>query len=324
MIVYNLENLGTNKISFYLALEEYLLSKGEEAFFIWRIDKSIIIGKHQLLESEVNVEYAKSIGCEIFRRPSGGGAIFADVGCFMYSFICKKQNKDIIYNTYLPYIKNALNGLGLDVYLSGRNDLMFDGKKFSGLALYEKNNASCLHGTFLYDTNLVNLVKCITPNNEKLISKGIKSVSSRVINLKNYLKISKKELISLIENAIFPSKIVLGEDEIKKVRQLEIKFLDKKWIFDKKPPYIIKFKERISCGEFIFLIDIKNDKIKNINIYGDFFTLNDIETILNEFINLEYTKENIEKVINKYNISEYIIGLDNDTFINLLSGGLDG
>ena len=198
MKVYDLEKLGINKISFYLALEEYLLSKDVEAFFVWRIDKSIIIGKHQLLEAEVNVDYALSLGAEIFRRPSGGGAIFADEGCFMYTFITKLRNKDEIYKKYLSYIKDALLKLGLNVTLSGRNDLLFNDKKFSGLALYETKDGACLHGTFLFDTNLENLVKCVTPSNEKLISKGIKSVSSRVINLKNYLKISKKEVIKAL------------------------------------------------------------------------------------------------------------------------------
>ena len=324
MKVYDLEKLGINKISFYLALEEYLLSKDDEAFFVWRIDKSIIIGKHQLLEAEVNVDYALSLGAEIFRRPSGGGAIFADEGCFMYTFITKLRNKDEIYKKYLSYIKDALLKLGLNVTLSGRNDLLFNDKKFSGLALYETKDGACLHGTFLFDTNLENLVKCVTPSNEKLISKGIKSVSSRVINLKNYLKISKKEVIKALEDEISPSKIVLGEDEIKKVRQLENKYLDKSWIFDKKPPYTITFKKRVTCGEFLFFIDIINDKIKNIKLFGDFFFVKDINNILSEFIDICYNLETINSIINAYNVSEYIIGIDNNTFIEILSGGLNG
>lgn len=322
MKVYDLENLGINDISFYLALEEYLLKKKEEAFFVWRIDKSIIIGRHQLLKTEVNISQALDIGCKIFRRPSGGGAIYADRGCFMYSFITSNHNKDEIYNKYLSIIKKVLQKQGLEINLSGRNDLLFENKKFSGVAIYQNNNGTILHGTFLYDANLDNLEKTITPSTDKIISKGIKSVKSRVINLKNYLKICQNEVILAIENEISPSKIKLGEDEIKNIRQLEIKYLDEKWIYDKKIPYSYSFKKKISCGEFNFFIDIKNNTILNINLFGDFFTKKDIKEYIDSFIGLPFDSKEIIKKINSNNINEYIYGLDNATFIDLIIGGL--
>lgn len=322
MKVYDLEKLGINNISFYLALEEYLLNKKDEAFFVWRIDKSIIIGRHQLLEAEVNVPLAKELGCKIYRRPSGGGAIYADKGCFMYSFVTKYHNKDEVYNKYLTIITNTLKKLGLDVCLSGRNDLMYKDKKFSGVAIYQSINGTVLHGTFLYDTNLDNLCNIITPSFDKIISKGIKSVNSRVINLKEDIKISQKDVIFALENEISSSKIVLGEDEIKNIRQLEIKYLDEKWIFDKKIPYTYTFKKRTTCGEFNFYIDIKNNIIKNINLFGDFFPKKDIKEYLDIFKGTPFTLNEIIKKINSNNINEYIYGLENDDFINLIIGGI--
>lgn len=323
MKVYDLENLGTNKVSFYLALEEYLLNSGldEDIFFIWRIDKSIISGRNQLLESEINLEYAKSIGCSIYRRPSGGGTVFADEGCFMYSYITKEKNRDNVYNILLNHIYSCLNKLGLEIKFSGRNDLMYLDKKFSGTAFYQNEHGSILHGTFLYDTNFDDLVKCLTPNDLKLISKGINSVKERVINLKNFLKIPKKEVIFALESEFLGSKIKIGEDELKIIKQLEIKYLEKSWIFDKKPPYTYINKDRFACGEIEVLININHNKIKNISFLGDFFSVREIKKLEDMFINQIYDLKNIEYLLSKININEFIVNLKKEELIKLLFGG---
>lgn len=320
MFVYDLEYLGINKVSFYLALEEYLLEKEfeEDIFFIWRIDKAIVIGRNQLLESEINIEFAKEINVNIYRRPSGGGAIFEDEGSFMYSFITKKRNKDDVYKIFLNRFASILKSLGLDICFSGRNDLMLNNKKFSGTAFYQNVHGSCLHGTFLYDSNLDNLVKICTPSNDKLISKGIKSVKERVINVNDFIKLSKKELICKLEEGFLGFKIKIGEDEIKEVRELEIKFLNKKWIYDKKPPFTFHNKKRFQYGEVEVFLEIRNGKIQNINLKGDFFNILNLNNLYQELKEVEYDKYILNEKLNIIKLENYIEGFNKTDLLNLL------
>ena len=183
----DLTKYGRQTVSFYLALERYLLNSAEwcdkDLFFIWDIFPAIVCGKHQLIEAEVNMEHVRKIGVPIYRRHSGGGTIFADEGCFMFTFIKREGKRDDVFRNCLSAVVDAFGEIGLETELSGRNDLIFKEKKFSGNAYYRNDNGSILHGTLLYKTDLEQLVRTITPDNEKLISKGIESVRQRVINV---------------------------------------------------------------------------------------------------------------------------------------------
>lgn len=324
MVTYDLINNKVNDISFYLGMEEYLISKdlNKEIFFLWDIDKSIIIGKHQLLEREVNVDYAKSLGCKIFRRPSGGGAIFADEGCFMFTFISKIRSKDEIFKTFLGKMMNALKILGLDIYFSGRNDLMFLGKKFSGNAVYYLNGYSIIHGTFMYDTNISDLVKCCTPNDEKLISKGIKSVQERVINLKPYLNLSKLELMNYLNSEMGDEFKYLDDNDILNILNIKKNFDDENYLYGNQPPYTFMNKKRFSCGEIELHIDINKGRIKSIYFFGDFFWEQEFDKIFVLFKNVLYDKISIENVLNEnnININDFINGFTNDDLIKLMIG----
>ena len=320
MIVLDLRKLKTCDLSFYLALEEYLINKKDsnEYFFLWDIDKSIIIGKNQLVETEVNLDFVKEYGFKVFRRPSGGGAIYADSGDFMFSFITNHKDKDEMFNYSLNKILNVLNKLNIDAKLSGRNDLIFLNKKFSGSAIYYKQNKTVLHGTFLYDANLDLLEKFLTPSSDKLISKGISSVKSRVINLKPYLNLSKDELMDYflyhIDNDIKITE--LNDIEIEEVNKIKIKYDDESLIYNKKPPYSFHNHHRFNFGEVEIYIDINNGIIKDIKITGDFFTNNDLDSLYLEFINKRFS--DINNIINNIDINNYIIGMTNLDLLKLL------
>lgn len=316
--IYFLEN-EINKISYYLAIEDYILNNtNEEVFFIWNIDKSIIIGKNQLLESEVNLNYIKNNNIPIFRRPSGGGAIYADNGCFMFSFITRNINKDEVYKNNLTLIVEALKKIGINVYFSGRNDLMFNNKKFSGNAFYSNKNGSVLHGTFLFDTNLSELVKSITPDNEKLISKGIKSVSERVINLKDYTTFSKMEMIQYLNQEVSKEKVYLTDNEINIIKEIEKKYFDELWIYKNNPPYTYFNKERFGYGKIELYVDVYKNKIKNFSINGDFFEINNLFDFCECFKGIEFNKEELLKVLDKVNISDYILNSNNKDLIKMI------
>lgn len=312
-------NSEINKISYYLAIEDYFLNHtNEEVFFVWNIDKSIIIGKNQLLEGEVNINFTKKNNIPIYRRPSGGGAIYADKGCFMFSFISRNINKEEVYKSKLMLIVEALKKIGIDAYFSGRNDLMFKEKKFSGNAFYSNEKGSVLHGTFLFDTNLSDLVRSISPDNEKLISKGIKSVSERVINLKEYSNFSKLEMIEYLNNEISKEKIYLTNDDIIKIKEIEKKYLDDNWIYKNNPPYTYFNKERFSYGKIELYIDIYKNKVKNFSITGDFFEVKNINEFLDSFKGIEFSKKSFEERLNNINIENYILNSKNDDLIKMI------
>ena len=318
MEVINLEKFKNCDLSLYLGLEKYVINNiKDDCFFIWDINKSIIIGKNQLLEAEVNVEKALNNGYKIYRRPSGGGAICADENCFMFTFISSYQSKDEMYKNYLNKIINALKKLNIDVYLSGRNDLMFKNKKFSGNAIYYENNRCILHGTFLYNSNLDLLVDILNPSNDKLISKGIQSVKERVINIAPYINLNKDELIHYLNNNIDDNikMYYLNDEEIKKVYNLKEEFEDKEYIYKKNIPFTYKNKYRFPCGEINIFIDVNLGKIKNISLIGDFFQLKDLQALYDKYLNKDY--KDIKLINENINIEEYILGLNNEEYNRL-------
>lgn len=322
MKVYDLKELGTNEISFYLALEKYLVKekKLDDCFFLWEIDKSIIIGKNQVLKNEVNIYFTREIGAKIYRRPSGGGGIYADSGCFMYSFIVQAETKDDAYNKTLPKLVKILNDLGVDASFSGRNDLLFRDKKFSGCAIYYIDSVIILHGTFMYDTNIENLVRALTPNKEKLISKGIESVKSRVINLKPYLKIDKNELMDYIIHNISDENTLLKleKEEIDDVLEIKKGFDDYNYIYLNDPKYTYFKKKRFNFGEIELRIDVARGKIKDINFMGDFFLCGELGEYLDKFKGALFDIDKIKDIINQNDVSKYIVDCKNSDIIDLL------
>ncbi|MDD4056025.1 MAG: lipoate--protein ligase [Bacilli bacterium] len=317
----NLKPYGKNEISFYLAVEEYLLSTcQEDVFFLWDLQKSIIIGRNQLLAAEVNVDYANKLEVKIYRRPSGGGAIFADEGCFMFSFVSKVVSKAEAFKKYLDLMVNAFKKLGLEVYFSGRNDLMFREKKFSGNAYYQNENGSVLHGTFLFATNLEDLVKAITPDNEKLISKGIKSVYERVINIGEHLSMTQSELMDYLLEKISESEkmFFLSELDYQKIKQLEKKYKEPSWIYGQDPPFTFQNENRFPWGKITIYIDVKKNKVTNLDIKGDFLLVEDLEEFKKAFIGEEFTCQAFTKILEKKSIDEYIMNSTNEQFLNLI------
>lgn len=319
MIAYDLTSLSTNKISFYLALEQVLLSHlNDDIFFLWDISTSIVAGRNQLIEAEVNQEYVRAHHIPIFRRPSGGGTIYADEGCFMYSFLTKEKNRDLIIKTYLTRLMKALQALGLEVVFSGRNDLLFQGKKFSGTAIQQTPQGSIIHGTFLYDTNLACLVEALNVDPTKIISKGIKSVQERVINLKPFLKLNKHELMNYLVKAMGDKVVFLDQNFIQEAKEIEKTYASNEWIYGKNPKYSIRFKKRFAFGGIEAYLVIKQGIILEFDLRGDFFERQPLEPFVRAFQELPYTKQAVLGVLQTHPIDRYIYDATNDDFIKLI------
>jgi lipoyltransferase/lipoate-protein ligase len=317
----NIDALGRKKDSFFFALEEELLKKiseGEEYFFIWRVWPGVVIGRNQLVQSEVNEAYLKENNIGLFRRLSGGGCVYSDESCIKFTFITKKFDKEMIFKRYLSMIVESLQKLGLHVVFSGRNDILYEGKKFSGNAFYHNKYGAVLHGTILYDTNFEHLVKSITPSNDKLISKGIESVRQRVVNLKDLIKMETEEFTNYLVKSITSEEVFLTSDEIQKVEQAETKYLTHDWIYGKNPPYTATYQKRYPAGGVRVNFEIKNKLIKDIQLSGDYFSYQELDVVYEILKNVRYEVEEVKKTLSSLDIGDYIMGLTNQELLEVL------
>lgn len=232
-----LPDKAVRRLSFYLAMEEYIAHNrpGEDCFFMWQVNPTVIFGRNQLMENEINFDYVRSHGIEYYRRKSGGGCVYADFSNIMFSYITDDFNVSFTFDRYLQLIAHTLNKLGVKAIASGRNDITVDGKKVSGNAFYRTSGRSIVHGTMLFDTNLEDLVLSITPNNEKLITKGIESVRKRVTNLKEYLDIDIEEFKRFIRSSLCDHEECLTQKDIVHIEKIETEYLRDEWILGNNP-----------------------------------------------------------------------------------------
>ena len=173
-----------HSLAFYLAMEEFVAREIEgEAFFVWRVAPTVIFGRNQVLENEVNLEYCKEKGVSIVQRKSGGGCVYSDKGNIMISYVSERGVVSEVFDRYLSALTECLRGLGLNAEKSGRNDILVGGRKVSGNAFHQLPDRSIVHGTLLYDTNMDALETAIRPPVEKLERHGVASVRQRVVNI---------------------------------------------------------------------------------------------------------------------------------------------
>lgn len=212
-----------NKLPFYLAMEEYLAEHcGEDLLFTWQVEPTVIFGRNQVMLAEVNVEYCEQHHIQYYRRKSGGGCVYADKGNIMISYITPKVTSDVAFNEFLNKLAEVLRKLGFDAVKTEHNDILIGGRKVSGNALFQKEKASIVHGTLMYDVNIQTLMEAITPPIQKLEKHGIELVRQRVVNLKELgLKLSVEELRNQIAQSLCDGEKVLTEDEVHEIEKIE-------------------------------------------------------------------------------------------------------
>ena len=312
----------TRRLSFYLAMEEYVarhLNHDDDCFFMWQVNPSVIFGRNQLIDKEVNIDYCKNHHIEMYRRKSGGGCVYADMSNVMFSYITRDENVNFTFNRYINLLVLVLFKMGIDAKANGRNDILIDGKKVSGNAFYHIPGHSIVHGTMLYDTNMENMVGSISPNNEKLISKGVESVRQRVALLKDYTNLSLDEFKAFAVQQLCNETQALTEQDIMEIEDLEKEYLTHEFIYGHNPRYSIIRKHRLEgVGEFEIRIELKNEIIKQINMMGDYFLVGDIDNrLLLPLRNVPYTKESVEKALPN-RVDDIILNLDKKDLIEMI------
>lgn len=211
-------------LAFWLAMEEFVArSLEEEAIFVWRVSPTVIIGRNQVLEAEVNLDYCRRHGVKVVRRKSGGGCVYADKDNIMISYISRRGEVAEVFDRYLNSLTACLRSLGLNAEKSGRNDILVEGRKVSGNAFHQLPDRSIVHGTLLYNTDFEVLEEAIRPPVEKLARHGVASVRQRVDNLKAYLDPSRVDSVEMLEDYLVEyfcdGEICLDEKDIREMEE---------------------------------------------------------------------------------------------------------
>lgn len=226
MKLITLPALEQRRLVFYLAMEEYLSDIAEEDYlFLWQVPPTVIFGRNQVFANEVNIPYCESKGIQMYRRKSGGGCVYSDMGNLMISYT-PDCDTIVVFNRYLDRMVSVLVSLGFDAVKSEHNDIMIGDRKVSGNAFCRKPASSIVHGTMLFDTDIDEMVKAITPSVEKIQKHGVQSVRQRVVNLRqlglNNIDVLKDRIVC----KLCDGEIALTPQQISDIEKIEKTYLD--------------------------------------------------------------------------------------------------
>lgn len=227
----------TRRLSFYLAMEEYVASqKGdlEEAFFLWQVEPTVIFGRHQVIENEVNIPYCREHGIQFYRRKSGGGCVYADKSNVMMSYITCSDHVKTTFQEYMHMVCSMLRELGLEATSTENNDILIGGRKVSGNAFYHLPGRSIVHGTMLFDTDMQHMLQAITPPTQKLNKHGVESVRQRITLLKEHTNLSIMQFKQFAVRKLCNKELQLNAEDIKNIETIEKKYLNTEFIYGKE------------------------------------------------------------------------------------------
>ena len=221
------------RLSFYLAMEEFVARHTDEpdAFFMWQVEPSVIFGRNQVLENEVNVAYCREHGISLYRRKSGGGCVYADMDNLMLSFVTSEENVNFAFNRFVNMVLLVLRKLGIAATGTSHNDIMIGDRKVCGTACYHLEGRSIVHSTMLFDTNMDHMLNAITPSREKLAKKGIESVRQRITLLKDYTTLDSVEsLKAFIRETLCEGERMLTASDVAAIEAIEATYLKEEFI----------------------------------------------------------------------------------------------
>lgn len=316
---------------FNLASEEYIMNSfqdDEKYLMLWQNQPSIIIGKHQNTIEEINSEFVQANNIAVVRRLSGGGAVYHDLGNLNFTFIVKASDNslDFDFKKFTEPVITALKQIGIPAEFNSRNDLSIEGKKFSGNAQYIKKGKCLHHGTLLFNTNLNHLEIALRVSIDKIESKGIKSIRSRVTNIYPYLK--KPCSIEEFKNLLY-NQFCLVDERIQSIsftendrHQIEAlaqnKYRTWEWNYGESPFFTIKKSQRFEFGKIEAWLDVNQGIIRQCKFYGDFFGREDKDDIENLLVGIRYERNDIALRLRDIQIGSYFYGLNTEQLIKLI------
>ncbi len=227
----------TRRLSFYLAMEEYATrstNDGSPFFFLWQVEPTVIFGRHQVIENEVNITYCREHGIQFYRRKSGGGCVYADKSNVMMSYITRSDQVQTTFREYMQMVCSMLKELGVDATSTENNDVLIGGRKVSGNAFYHLPGWSIVHGTMLFDTDMRHMLSAITPPKQKLDKHGVESVRQRITLLKEHTDLSIEAFKDFAKQKLCSDELKLTEEDVRNIETIEQEYLNPEFIYGKE------------------------------------------------------------------------------------------
>lgn len=325
MIFIDNENITDPRIN--LAIEEYALKHLDPSntYLLFYINEpSIIIGKNQNTVEEINADYVEENGIHVVRRLSGGGAVYHDLGNLNFSFLTKDDG-DSFHNfkKFTDPVVKALQKLGVPAELSGRNDILANGRKISGNAQFSTKGRMFSHGTLLFDSEIEHVVSALNVKKEKIESKGIKSIRSRVANIREFLNepLSMEQFKEMLLSYIFDGKdeiprYTLTEDDWKKIHEIsKERYQNWDWNYGKSPSFNVQHSHRFPVGQVDIRLEVKKGIIQQCKIYGDFFGVGDVADIEEQLKDVRYDRVSIDEALQNIDLKHYFGNIERSEFI---------
>ena len=321
----------THDTAFNIALEEYCfkqLKDEDEIFLLWINEPSIIVGKYQNTIEEINTEYTREKGIHVIRRISGGGAVYHDLNNLNYTIISNrdKGQEGFNFKEFSKPIIETLAELGVKAEFTGRNDLEIDGQKFCGNAQAYIKDRVMHHGCLLFNVDFSALGDALKVSKDKIESKGVKSVRSRVTNILPHLKtpitveeFGDKTMEYMKKQYPDMKEYVFSKEELDYItKRAEIK-RSWEWNYGESPEFNITRGKRFKNGKIQIFATVENSRIKNIKFYGDFFGKNeDLSEVENLLKDVKYTREDVKEKLETVDIGEYFSKFTVDEVVEVI------
>jgi len=315
---------------FNMAFDEFCLNSlpvDEPVFYLWQNRPSVIMGFNQEVNTEVNLKYLRQNDIALVRRVTGGGAVYHDLGNLNYTIVGRSEDLERDYPEYAGLMMKALQELGVPATLSGRNDILVDGKKVSGFAKRVCKNRLMVHGTLMFDVNLEVLTQALCPPATKLQSKGIASVRSRVTNLCEHLphlaniQAFSQALERILSCQYTDEEYRLSSDELASIQQLaDEKFSQWEWTYGHSPKATLTYSARLKCGTVEVHLTLTENRIASCRFGGDFLgnlPVTDVESALKGVI---YDAEAISQCLSAIGIQQYFDRVEPEELVKLMIG----
>jgi lipoate---protein ligase len=316
---------------FNIALDEYAtkyLNPNEDYVILWQNEPSVIIGRNQNTIEEINSRYINEHNIHVVRRLSGGGAVYHDLGNLNFSFIVN-NDKDVVSNfkKFTEPVINALRNLGVNAEFSGRNDITIDGKKFSGNAQYYSGKRLLHHGTILFNSDLTVVQDALNVKQDKIESKGVKSVRSRVTNVYPNLpqKISIEEfkdtlLKFLMQDENYKEKeYILSEGDLEKINELkENRYSKWEWNYGQSPSFDIEKGKRFAGGKLELRFNVSEGRVQALKIFGDFFGKKEVTEVEVLLTGKLYKEDIIKAALTSIDFENYFSAITIEDFIECM------
>lgn len=329
--MYFIDNKGITDPRINLAIEEYILKNMDiekDDFLLFYINQpSIIIGKNQNTIEEINTDYVEENGILVVRRLSGGGAVYHDLNNLNFSFLTKDDGNSFSnYKKFTRPVVDALAKLGVNSELSGRNDILAEGKKVSGNAQYSTRGRMFSHGTLMFNLDIDAVVNSLKVKQDKIESKGIKSVRSRVANIIDFLpeKITVEEFRMEILKSIFGGEENIQYYELTAEDWENIHEISKnryqlwEWNYGKSPRFNIQKTKRYPSGSLDIRLEVNKGVIEEAKIFGDFFGVGDVDEVAQLLVGTKYDRAAIAEKLKDIEIPVYFGGITEEDFLHLI------